>query len=126
MTKTIISCGPTEAMTHALALMNRVKHRTIPVLGDEGKLLGFLKYRDGIKAVQDNKGAQQVKAWMRREFVTVQRETPFTELEHLLIRIDATGRAYVVDDDKRLLGIVSRTDLLRQHKHYEGMQRRVA
>jgi len=36
-----------------------------------------------------------------------------------------TGRLHVVDDDGRLLGLVSRTDMLRHFQHYKEMSRRV-
>lgn len=112
-------------MDHVLVLMNRMRKRAVPVLGDDGELLGFLKYRDPVKAAQSNKGSQHAKAWMRKELLTVPPETPFTELEALLLS-GSTGRLHVVDDDGRLLGIVSRTDMLRHHQHYKKMTRRVA
>ena len=36
-----------------------------------------------------------------------------------------TGRLHVVDDEGRLLGLVSRTDMLRHFQHYKEMSRRV-
>jgi len=126
MTKTIYSCKPTDAMTHVLAFMNRMKRRVLPVLAEDGTITGFVKYRDPVKAVQDGKGEQQVKAWMRREFNTCSASTPFTQLEELLIEQRVAGRLYVVDDERRLLGIVSSSDLLRHHNHYRAMNRRVA
>jgi len=125
MTKTVCACRPTDSMAHVLALMNRVERKSLPVVDDDGRIVGFLKYRDPIKAVQDGKGSQQAKAWMRCEFVVVSADTAFTQLEQLLIE-KATGRLYVLDDERRLLGLVTRTDLLRHHQLYEGMQRRVA
>ena len=113
-------------MDHALSFMNRMRLRAVPVLeDDEGKLLGFIKYRDPIKAAQTGKGQQAVKAWMRRELLTVAADAPFSELEELLVG-GSTGRLHVVDKEGKLIGLVSRTDMLRQYKHYEDMNRRVA
>jgi len=125
MTKTLCHCSPDDTMEHVLGLMNRMRKRALPVVGDDDELLGFLKYRDPIKAAQSGKGAQFAKAWMRKELLTVAPETPFAELEALLLE-GSTGRLHVVDDDGRLIGLVSRTDMLRQHKHYKQMNRRVA
>ena len=109
-------------MDHALSFMNRMRLRAVPVLeDDEGKLLGFIKYRDPIKAAQTGKGQQAVKAWMRRELLTVQPNTPLTELESLLLE-GSTGRLHVVDEDGTLLGLVSRTDVLRSYEHYSDMR----
>ena len=62
---------------------------------------------------------------MRREFSTCKPETPFTELEELLIECRVAGRLYVVDEEQRLLGLISSSDLLRHHNHYTAMNRRV-
>ena len=124
MTKTIVSLSPDDTMEHALNLMNRMRKRAVPVVGAGEQLLGFLKYRDPIKAAQSGKGSQQVKAWMRRELLTVEPDTPFTEMEALLLE-GTTGRLHVVDDDRRLLGLISRTDMLRHYRHYRDVDRRV-
>lgn len=81
MTKTVCSVRPSDAMSHVLTLMNRMSLRVLPVVSEDGKLLGFLKYRDPVKAVQDGKGEQQSKAWMRRELSTCGPDTLFNELE---------------------------------------------
>eukprot|EP00908_Phaeocystis_cordata_P027314 Transcript_9868.p1 GENE.Transcript_9868~~Transcript_9868.p1 ORF type:complete len:560 (+),score=122.29 Transcript_9868:98-1777(+) len=125
MTTTIHSCSANDTMDSALALMNRMRKRAMPVIGDDDKLLGFLKYRDPIRAAQAGKGQQQVKAWARRELITVSPDTKFTTMEGLLLEGD-TGRLHVVDEDGRLLGLVSRTDMLRHFRHYKEMSRRVS
>ena len=125
MTKTIHGCAANVTMDDALELMNRLRRRAIPVLGDDGKLLGYLKYRDPIRAAQAGKGQQQVKAWMRRELITIGPDATFAEMEQELLEGD-TGRLHVVDDGGRLLGLVSRTDMLRHYQYYKGMNRRVA
>ena len=122
MTKSIIACKPTDSMDDTLALMNKMRKRAVPVCSDDGemKLLGFIKYRDPIKAAQSGKGHQNVKAWMRKEYMTVEPDTPFTEMEELLLE-GSTGRLHVVDDDGRLIGLVSRTDVLRHYDHYKTL-----
>lgn len=117
MSTTIHACAPADTMEAALALMNRVRKRVLPVLGEEGELMGYLKFKDPIKAAQAGKGQQQVKAWMRRELLTVNADTPLDELEAMLLA-GSTGRLHVVDKHNKLLGLVSRTDMLRHYQHY--------
>ena len=50
---------------------------------------------------------------------------PFLELEELLIE-RSIGRLPVVDDNGVLLGLVTRTDVLRQHNLYNEKLRGVA
>lgn len=124
MTKTLHSCSPEDSMDSALELMNRIKVRAMPVVNSSGTLLGYLKYRDPIRAAQAGKGQQQVKAWVRRELISIAPDATFATMERLLLEGD-TGRLHVVDDDGRLLGLVSRTDMLRHFQHYKEMSRRV-
>jgi len=124
MTKTVHSCSPEDSMDSALELMNRIKVRAMPVVNGSGTLLGYLKYRDPIRAAQAGKGQQQVKAWVRRELISIAPDATFASMERLLLEGD-TGRLHVVDGDGRLLGLVSRTDMLRHFQHYKEMSRRV-
>jgi len=113
-------CRPNDTMEDALALMNQRGKRAVPVLADDDTLVGYVKYRDPIKAVGAGKGQQQVKAWMRRELLSVAPNTPFTDMEAMLLEGD-TGHLHVVDDANRLIGLVSRTDLLRHYALYKGL-----
>jgi len=119
-TEKVAACRPTDTMEEALALMNERRKRAVPVLTDDDTLLGFIKYRDPIKAVGAGKGQQQVKAWMRRELLTCEPDTPFADMEALLLAGD-TGRLHVVDDEHKLIGLVSRTDILRHYALYRGI-----
>ena len=97
----------------------------MPVVDGGGALLGYLKYRDPIRAAQAGKGQQQVKAWVRRELITIPPDATFATMERLLLEGD-TGRLHVVDGEGRLLGLVSRTDMLRHFQMYnEAVGRRV-
>ena len=100
--------------------------QAMPVVDSLGVLLGMVKFRDVVKAAQAGKGEQAVKAWMRRDVVTMQADTPFDQLESALVAPSAPGRLPVVDAQGTLLGLVTRTDVLRQHQYYGGMSRRVA
>jgi predicted transcriptional regulator len=105
--------------------MNRMEKKAVPVTDDARKLMGMLKYKDVVKAAQAGKGDERVKAWMRRDVVTVREDTPFDQLEKVLVD-QQTGRLPVVDADGVLVGLVTRTDVLREHKLYGGLGRRVA
>lgn len=120
MSTAITALKPTDSMADALSLMDSKRKRAVPVVGDGNVLLGYIKYRDPIKAAQTGKAEQQVKAWVRRELITIQPEASFTEMEELLLE-GSTGRLHVIDDDRRLLGIVTRTDVLGYYQHYKDM-----
>ena len=85
MTRTLHSCSPNDTMDSALELMSRLKKRAMPVLAEDGLLLGYLKYRDPIRAAQAGKGQQHVKAWVRRELISIAPDANFATMEALLL-----------------------------------------
>ena len=103
--------------------MRRVKTKGLPVVDAEGNFKGALKYKDAVKAAQQGKQAQRVKAWARREALTCAPDLFFTEIENIFLT-QTSGRIAVVDDEGKLLGLITRTDVLRQHNLYSALTRR--
>ena len=64
----------------------------MPVVNGSGTLLGYLKYRDPIRAAQAGKGQQQVKAWVRRELISIAPDATFASMERLLLEARPTHR----------------------------------
>jgi len=124
MTKTVFTCSTEDTMEEAMGLMNRMGKKAMPVTDAESKLCGMLKFRDVVKAAQTGKGGQQVKAWARRDVVTIPVEAPLRVIEEVLIET-GTGRLLVTDEESNLLGLVTRTDVLRQHRMYGHLNKRV-
>lgn len=128
MTRRVFCVGPEMTMEEARRLMLKVNKKSTPVVDAEGKFEGTLKYNAVVKALKAGKAAQMVKAWMRREGVTVAPDTPFDDLERVM-ESEGAGRLPVVSDEGKLLGLVTRTDVLQERKLYASVggtgQRRV-
>lgn len=92
-------------------IMLRYGHTGMPVV-DGDQLIGIISRRDVDKARMHNLGHAPVKGFMSREVVTVSPDTGVNEIRRLVVERDI-GRVPVVDEEDRLVGIVSRTDLLR-------------
>ena len=118
MTKKVFCVSPDDSMDEARLTMLRVGKKSTPVVDADGKFVGVLKYNAVIKAAKANKQAQQVKAWMRRDVTTCSASTPLDELE-LTMESSGAGRLPVVDDEGKLLGLVTRTDVLRERNLYD-------
>ena len=84
MTRRVFCVGPEMTMEEARRLMLKVNKKSTPVVDAEGKFEGTLKYNAVVKALKAGKAAQMVKAWMRREGVTVAPDTPFDDLERVM------------------------------------------
>ncbi|MDZ7610597.1 MAG: CBS domain-containing protein [Candidatus Desulforudaceae bacterium] len=110
MTSPVKSVRPETRIDEANRIMLRYGHTGLPVVGDSG-LAGVISRRDVEKAHKHNLGHAPVKAFMSRHVHTVSASTPVTEVQALMIDKNI-GRLLVVDNGD-LLGIVSRTDVLR-------------
>jgi tRNA nucleotidyltransferase (CCA-adding enzyme) len=74
-------------------------------------MVGIISRRDIDKAKHHGLGHAPVKGYMSRKVITINRQTTLPQIQHLMIEYNI-GRLPVVDTDK-LVGIVSRTDVLR-------------
>ncbi|MDY0340735.1 MAG: CBS domain-containing protein [Coriobacteriia bacterium] len=107
------SITPQQSMEEAGAIMARWGHGGLPVI-DDGRLMGMVTRKDVDKANRHGLGHAPATGFMAREPLTVVPQTDVAELERLLVRT-GIARLPVVEDD-RVVGIVTRKDLLRaQH-----------
>jgi tRNA nucleotidyltransferase (CCA-adding enzyme) len=120
--KDIMSMGRPQTLTpemsveSAAQLMRRYGHEGFPVLrrkpdGTE-ELLGVLTRREADRALNHELGAQPVSRFMRTGQITVQPDTPITTLRQRMIESN-WGQIPVVDEENRIIGIVTRTDLIK-------------
>ena len=117
MTTNVYAVGPEATMDEARELMLRVQRKATPVVDEHGQFMGMIKYRDVMKAASAEKGGERVKAWMRRGVITVLKHTTLEELENIMLE-QSIGRLPVVSRSGILEGLVTRTDVLRQHGLY--------
>ncbi len=100
---------PTATVAEARREMIRCGHSGL-VVAEDGRILGVVTRRDADKARHHRLEHAPVRAYMARSPRTVAPETPLSTMERLMIR-NSIGRLPVVEDG-RLVGIVTRSDLL--------------
>jgi predicted transcriptional regulator len=71
-------------------------------------------------AVERSKGTT-VKGWMIRNVQIVEASKTLAEVEAIFLENDIGCIPVVADGTKRLVGMVTRTDLLRQHRYYPSL-----
>lgn len=98
------------SMEEAGRIMLRYGHTGMPVVDGE-KMIGVISRRDVDKAKIHNLGHAPIKGFMTTDVAYVIPSTPIVEIQRLMIEQDI-GRLPVVEEG-RLIGIVSRTDILR-------------
>lgn len=107
---------PETTIAEANQVMMRYGHTGLPVV--QGlEVVGVISRRDVEKAYRHGLGHAPVKGFMTTNVITVGPNMPVSELRELMIENDI-GRVPVVQDG-RLLGIVSRTDVLKTLHHAE-------
>lgn len=110
MTSPVKTVFPETTIAEAGRIMLRYGHSGLPVVRD-GRLVGIISRRDIEKAQRSNLAHAPVKAFMSHQVVTVEPSLPVSEAQTLMIEHDI-GRLPVVEGG-RLVGIISRTDILR-------------
>jgi len=87
----------------------------LPIIDDQGKVIGIVTTVDLLHAIEEGKNLDNMSArdLMTRSPAVVHQETTTSEMIDIMYRkrIDMLP---VVEDDGRLIGVVSREDILRE------------
>lgn len=110
MTRDVVAVKPRQALTRAMDVVTNDRIRHLPVVDEQGKLIGLITQRDLLAAGDALDG--RICDLMKAEIKTVSPSTPAYETAYLLLRHDI-GCVPVTDDQGLLLGIVTDTDFVR-------------
>lgn len=110
MSSPVKTITPETVIEEAGRIMLRYGHTGLPVVKGE-QVVGVISRRDVEKAAHHGLGHAPVKGFMTSNLVTVGLEVPASVVRELMIEHDI-GRLPVLKEGK-LVGIVSRTDVLR-------------
>jgi CBS domain-containing protein len=126
MTRRIHTVGVSTPIEHALEVLTRHRISSVPVLGKRGELVGVLSERDGLSVVfdttYDDRPSGTVAEYMRAAVHTLHEDAT---LNHAAKRLRSDYRSLpVVDQDGRLVGILSRHDVLRAYMALVAARRR--
>lgn len=102
---------PDTSIDEAGKIMLRYGHSGLPVVDPNLDIVGIISRRDVDKAKHHGLGHAPVKGYMSRRVISISPDVPLPEIQRILID-NHIGRLPVVENG-RLLGIVSRTDVLR-------------
>jgi CBS domain-containing protein len=124
MTKNPVTVKPGDALNEALDKMKKGGFRHLPVVDEEGKLIGMISDRDirlirpSLAFVSSEDAAAQLWSIAVRQAavfnpVTIPPDAPLEQAAELMLRWEVGGLP-VVDKDGKPIGIVTYTDLLRE------------
>jgi CBS domain-containing protein len=89
----------------------------IPIIDDDGKVIGILTIIDILRAIRDNKSIDELKAAdiMTRNPIVINQKTDMTDMINILDK-NGIEMIPVIDEesDNRLIGVVSRKDIIEE------------
>jgi CBS domain-containing membrane protein len=130
MTRKIVTVTERDVLENIEEQMHRLRFRHLPVIDDDGTLIGLVSHRDLLHASssflsdkETERNAiilkQPVGRIMQREVITVQPEDPLVEAGKLLWE-SKIGCLPVVDASGVLVGIITEADFVRIALHLLG------
>lgn len=114
MTRRLYTVGPEDRVYDVVQQLVKRGYSGCPVVED-GRIVGVISEKDCIRAlmraVVDRLPASFVRDVMSTQLITIQKDTTLLSAAHLFLQ-HPIRRLPVVDEKMRLLGQVSRSDLL--------------
>lgn len=102
--------APDDALREVVTRLRRIGHEGYPVV-ENGQVIGLLTRRDADRALEHGLAQATVRDVMQAGDISITPDSPVPELEQLMVS-SGWGQIPVVDEG-RLVGIVTRTDLLK-------------
>ena len=112
MSSPVRTIRPETTIEQAERVLFRYGHSGLSVVDEKDHLVGIISRRDLDLALHHGFSHAPVKGYMTKNIKTINPDTLLPDIESIMVTYDV-GRLPVIDDN-RLLGIVTRTDLLRQ------------
>ncbi len=119
MSSPVRTIRPETTIAEAQRILLRYGHSGLSVVDEADRLVGIISRRDLDIALHHGFSHAPVKGYMTTNLRTITPQTPLPDIESLMMTFDI-GRLPVLEAD-RLVGIVTRTDVLRQ-LHQEGLR----
>ena len=112
MSSPVRTIRPDTTIEQAQRVLFRYGHSGVSVVDEDDRLVGVISRRDLDLALHHGFSHAPVKGYMSRNLKTITPDTSLPDIEALMVTYDV-GRLPVIEDGE-LIGIVTRTDVLRQ------------
>ncbi|WP_088334790.1 IMP dehydrogenase [Methanopyrus sp. KOL6] len=116
----VVTISPDESVKRAVELMEEHDVGGLPVVDEEGKVVGIITRRDVDLLSEEEIGELDVKSVMTEEPVVIEEGEDIEERALRVMREERIERVPVVDDEGRLLGIVTARDVTELRKETEA------
>lgn len=110
MSKLVITVKPNTKIIQVFDLFKKTGHSGFPVI-DRDRVIGIITRTEADKAIMHNLAHAPVKGFMIRDVITIEPDASISDAVKIMMD-KGIGRLPVVEND-RLIGIITRTDVLR-------------
>ncbi|BCL34283.1 CBS domain-containing protein [Nostoc sp. MS1] len=118
MSSPVRTIRPETTIAEAQRILLRYGHSGLSVVDSQGELIGVISRRDLDIALHHGFNHAPVKGYMTTNVKTIAPDTTLPQIESLMVTYDI-GRLPVLENEQ-LVGIVTRTDVLRELHQGEG------
>ncbi len=118
--KKLVTLKPEMSLKEASMILYKEGIRGAPVISDGEKVAGIITTADIIKAFFEGNYVSKVSDYMKKDVITINDEDDVLEAVRKMV-IYNVGRLLVVDSMQRVIGIVTRTDILKSIAGLEGL-----
>jgi len=105
---------PETTIEQAERILFRYGHSGLSVVDSQGELVGIISRRDLDLALHHGFSHAPVKGYMTRNLKTITPTTSLQEIEAIMVTYDVGRLPVLANGNGNLIGIVTRTDVLRQ------------
>ncbi len=111
-TRNIIQVRPNDKLSDVASILVARRIKGAPVVDDEGRLVGIITQADIVRALAEGRMDASVKDYMSTPVITIREDEDLFKAIRLMSE-KGVGRLVVVDSTGRMVGIVTRTDILK-------------
>jgi tRNA nucleotidyltransferase (CCA-adding enzyme) len=110
MSAPVISAGPEVTIREANELLTRYSITVLPILEEGRRVIGLISRRVVEKSIHHGLGELPVTEYMSTDFATLPPSATLADIQELII--NHRQRFIPVEEDGRIIGVITRTDLL--------------
>ena len=113
MTSSVLTIGPTTPLAQAAEMLTRYNINVLPVVAETGaELVGIISRQVVEKALYHGLRELDVSEYMTTDYEPIRIDADIKEIKELIVERNQRFLP-VVDDEKRIIGAITRKDLLR-------------
>lgn len=113
----VVTLTPENTLEDAWDLLHKTRFRHIPIVNEEGRLVGILSDRTLMHDLHLRGGNVKIKEAMTTKVLSATPDTPIHRIVQLMF-IERIGSMPITDEAGRLVGLITRSDILRTMLHY--------